>query len=102
GRGQPRSHVMRSLVTLKFLCPSTNRELQYQLQADAQTLVKRWSKNLKCRCPYCKSLHSFSFRTGYVDGMIAHVGQTAEVTESLTHFLDRKSTRLNSSHRTIS
>jgi len=80
---------MRSLVTLRFLCPTTKRELQYRLQADAQTLVKRWSRNLKCRCPYCKALHSFSFRAGYVDGMIAHVGRTAEATESLTQFLVR-------------
>ena len=78
---------MHSLVTLKFLCPVTKRELQYRLQADAQTLVKRWSKNLKCRCPYCKALHSFSFRAGYVDGMIAHVGRTGEPSESLTHFI---------------
>jgi hypothetical protein len=80
---------MRSLVTLKFLCPSTKRELQYHLQADARTLVKRWSKNLRCQCPYCKSLHSFSFRTGYVDGMIAHVGHTADGAGSFAQFLAR-------------
>jgi hypothetical protein len=67
---------MRSLVTLTFVCPSTKHELEYRLAADAHTLVKRWSKNLKCRCPYCKSVHSFAFRTGYVNGMIAHIGQT--------------------------
>lgn len=80
---------MRSLVTLKFSCPATKRELQYRLQADAQTLVKRWTKNLKCRCPYCNALHSFPFRAGYVDGMIAHVGLLAEPTESLTRLLAR-------------
>jgi hypothetical protein len=78
---------MRSLITLKFLCPSTKRELRYHLQADARTLVKRWPKILRCRCPYCKSLHSFSFRAGYVDGMIAHVGQTAEGMGSVAPFL---------------
>ena len=66
---------MRSHVTLKFVCPSTRHELEYKVEADARTLIKRWSKNLKCRCPYCKSVHSFAFRTGYVDGMISHVGQ---------------------------
>ena len=66
---------MRSLVTLTFVCP-TNHALEYRLEADARTLVKRWSKNLRCRCPYCKSVHSFAFRTGYVNGMISHVGQT--------------------------
>jgi hypothetical protein len=80
---------MRSLVTLKFLCPTTKQELQFRLQADAQTLVKRWSKNLRCRCPYCKAVHSFPFRAGYVDGMIAHVGRAAEPTDTLTHFLAR-------------
>jgi hypothetical protein len=78
---------MRSLVTLRFLCPTTKQELHYRLQADAPTLVKRWSKSLRCRCPYCKDLHSFSFRAGYVDGMIAHVGRATEPTESLTHFV---------------
>jgi hypothetical protein len=82
-----RSWGMRSLVTLKFICPATKQELQYRLHADAQTLVQRWSKNLRCRCPYCKAVHSFPFRAGYVDGMIAHVGRVAEPTESLTHFL---------------
>ncbi len=66
---------MRSLITLRFVCPSTQQELRYKLQADARTLVKRWPKTMKCRCPYCRALHSFSFRQGYVDGMIAHVGQ---------------------------
>jgi hypothetical protein len=80
---------MRSLVTLKFLCPSTKQELQYHLQADARTLVKRWSKNLRCRCPYCKSLHSFPFRAGYVDGMIAHVGHSADGVGSYAQFLSR-------------
>ncbi len=80
---------MRSLVTLKFRCPSTKRELQYHLQADARTLVKRWSKNLRCRCPYCKSLHSFSFRMGYVEGMIAQVGRTADGIGASTAFLVR-------------
>jgi hypothetical protein len=78
---------MRSLVTLKFVCPVTKRELQYRLQADAQTLVKRWTKNLKCRCPHCSGVHNFSFRAGYVDGMIGHVGLLAEPTQSLTRFL---------------
>ena len=67
---------MRSLVTLTFVCPSTKLELEYRLEADARTLVKRWSKNLKCRCPHCNSVHSFAFRTGYVNGMISQVGQT--------------------------
>jgi hypothetical protein len=80
---------MRSLVTLKFLCPSTKRELQYHLQADARILVKRWSKNLKCRCPYCKSLHSFAFRAGYVDGIVAHVGQAADGMGSVAQFHSR-------------
>jgi hypothetical protein len=75
---------MHSLVTLKFLCPSTQRELRYRLHADARTLVKRWPKTLRCRCPYCKSLHSFSFRAGYVDGMIAHVGQAAHAAQFLS------------------
>jgi hypothetical protein len=66
---------MRSLVTLTFVCPATRQELEYRVEVDAHTLVKRWSKNLKCRCPYCKSVHSFAFRAGYVDGMMAHVGQ---------------------------
>jgi hypothetical protein len=65
---------MRSLVTLRFLCPTTQGELSYSLKADASTLVKRWPKVLKCRCPYCKTLHNFSFRQGYVDGMIAQIG----------------------------
>jgi hypothetical protein len=80
---------MRSLVTLKFVCPTTKQELRYRLQADAQTLVKRWAKTLRCHCPYCKDVHSFSFRAGYVDGMIAHVGLLAEPTQSLTRFLAR-------------
>jgi hypothetical protein len=80
---------MRSLVTLRFLCPSTHHELRYQLQADAQTLVKRWSKTLKCRCPYCHCLHRFPFRAGYVDGMIAHVGQTADRIVGRTRPLSR-------------
>jgi hypothetical protein len=86
---QTRLLGMRSLVTLKFVCPATKQELRYRLQADAHTLVRRWAKSLKCRCPYCNGLHSFSFRTGYVDGMIAHVGLLAEPTQSLTRFLAR-------------
>jgi hypothetical protein len=66
---------MRSLATLIFVCPCTRQELEYTVEVDARALVKRWSKNLKCRCPYCKSVHSFAFRTGYVDGIISHVGQ---------------------------
>jgi hypothetical protein len=69
---------MRSLVTLRFVCPITKQELQYRLKADAHTLVRRWSKTLRCRCPYCKDSHRFSFRAGYVEGMIAHVGRTPE------------------------
>jgi hypothetical protein len=77
---------MRSLVTLRFVCPTTRKELQYKVQADAHTLVKRWSKQLRCRCPHCKSLHSFAFREGYVDGMIAHVG---DVTGAVRSFAAR-------------
>lgn len=66
---------MRSAVTLTFICPATKHNLEYRVAVDARTLVKSWSKTLRCRCPYCKSVHSFSFRTGYVDGMIAHIGQ---------------------------
>lgn len=80
---------MRSLVTLRFVCPSTQQELRYKLQADARTLVKRWPKMMKCRCPYCKALHNFPFRQGYVDGMIAHVGQEAERAASSLQSLSR-------------
>jgi hypothetical protein len=66
---------MRSLVTLTFVCPTTKHELEYKIEVDAHILVKRWSKSLKCRCPHCKAVHSFSFRTGYVDGMISHIGR---------------------------
>jgi hypothetical protein len=67
---------MRPFVTLKFLCPATQEKIEYRLKADARVLVERWRKNLRCRCPYCKSLHSFSFRAGYVEGAIAHIGGT--------------------------
>ena len=78
GTGEfPRALIgMRSLVTLTFVCPATNHELDYRLEADARTLIRRWSKSLKCRCPYCNSVHSFAFRAGYVNGMISHVSQT--------------------------
>ena len=78
---------MRSLVTLTFVCPSTKHELEYKIAADARTLVKRWTKTLKCRCPYCQCVHSFAFRTGYVDGMISHIGRSE--TEALSSLLSR-------------
>jgi hypothetical protein len=80
---------MRSHVTLKFLCPSTKGELEYHVQADARTLMRRWSKTLNCRCPYCKCSHSFSFRAGYVDGMIAHVGRSAAGKGAMSELLAR-------------
>jgi hypothetical protein len=80
---------MRSVVTLRFVCPATKQELQYRLQADAETLVQRWGKNLKCRCPYCKQLHSFSFRAGYVDGVIAHIGNAAEPRQLANRLIGR-------------
>jgi hypothetical protein len=80
---------MPSLVTLRFVCPATKGELEYQLEADAKTLVERWSNILRSNCPYCKSLHKFSFREGYVDGMISQFGQSALATRSYTQFLAR-------------
>ena len=67
---------MRSFVTLKFLCPTTKGEIEYQVKADARILVERWRKSVRCKCPYCKSSHNFAFRAGYVDGAIAHIGLT--------------------------
>ena len=67
---------MHSFVTLKFLCPTTKGEIEYQVKADARILVERWRKIVRCKCPYCKSSHNFSFRAGYVDGAIAHIGLT--------------------------
>lgn len=78
-----------SLVTLRFVCPATKGGLEYQLEADAKTLIERWPKTLRSRCPYCKSLHKFSFRDGYVDGMISQFGQSAVTTRSHTQLLAR-------------
>jgi hypothetical protein len=80
---------MPSLVTLRFVCPTTRGELEYQLEADAKTLVDRWPKTFRGRCPYCKSLHKFSFREGYVDGMISQFGQSAVSAKSYTQFVER-------------
>ena len=80
---------MRSVVTLKFQCPRTKGELEYRLQADAKVLVARWSKNLRCKCPYCKSLHRFQFREGYVDGVIAQFGRADAGARAFTEFIAR-------------
>jgi|tagenome__1003787_1003787.scaffolds.fasta_scaffold20840175_1 hypothetical protein len=85
----PALSVMHSLVTLKFLCPATKGEIEYHLKADARVLVDRWRKNLQCKCPYCKSLHNFSFRAGYVEGAIAHIGGAELDTKSLARFISR-------------
>jgi hypothetical protein len=80
---------MPSLVTLRFVCPTTKGELEYQLEADAKVLIERWPKIVRSRCPHCKSLHRFSFRDGYVDGMISQFGQPTITTRPHIQFLAR-------------
>ena len=79
---------MRSVVTLRFICPSTQGDLEYRLRADAKTLIERWSKNIRCKCPYCEGVHDFSFRAGYVDGALSQVAPAA-ATPGLAQLLAR-------------
>jgi hypothetical protein len=59
------------LTTLRFTCQGTGKSFDHDVPGDAETLRDLWPQHLMLSCPHCGEVHGFSFRTAYVQAMLA-------------------------------
>ena len=64
---------MDSFTNLRFQCVATGKLVDYEVPGDAQTLKDLWTKKLMRSCCHCGRVHSFSFRTAYIAGVLSNV-----------------------------
>jgi hypothetical protein len=65
---------MTCKTTLQFHCPKTGAPIKLEAPSAKRDLVDHWADTLRGLCPHCGERHSFTFRDGYVNGVMANLG----------------------------
>jgi hypothetical protein len=68
--GAPRRHL-EQLTTLRLICESSGGSFDYEVPCDAGTLKDLWDRRLMMSCPHCREVHSFLFRTAYINSVLS-------------------------------
>jgi hypothetical protein len=62
---------MIAFTNLRFQCAETGKLIDYEVPGDAATLKDLWPRNLLRSCRHCGQVHSFSFRSAYIAGLLS-------------------------------
>ena len=58
------------MASLLYTCPETRQQAPTNIQIDAESLRRAWSKKLEVQCPCCGNTHQILVRETYIDGAL--------------------------------
>jgi hypothetical protein len=78
----PKPRGPEQLATLHLTCEASGNPFDYEVPSDAGTLKDLWDRHLMVSCPHCQKVHSFLFRSAYVEAMLARPGLSLDRLET--------------------
>src|SRR5271166_5963632 len=53
-------------VLLEFKCPQARMPVHVEVPGHTEAVKSNWTREIRVRCPHCRAVHWFSYRTGYI------------------------------------
>ena len=63
----------RQMASLLYTCPETRQQAPTNIQIDAESLRRAWSKKIEVQCPCCGNTHQFLVRETYIESALQDV-----------------------------
>ena len=54
----------------RFRCPNTGSKLNQPSRDDFEYVKMCWEETIAVFCPYCRRIHRYRFKDGYIEGKI--------------------------------
>jgi phage FluMu protein Com len=62
-------------VLLEFKCPHACKPMHVEVPGDTEAVKSNWTREIRVRCPHCRAVHWFSYRSGYIEAAISQLNQ---------------------------
>jgi phage FluMu protein Com len=62
-------------VLLEFKCPHARKPVQVEVPGSTEAVRSNWTREIRVRCPHCRAVHWFSYRSGYIEAAISQLNQ---------------------------
>jgi phage FluMu protein Com len=62
-------------VLLEFKCPHARKPVHVEVPGDTEAVKSNWTREIRVRCPHCRAVHWFSYRTGYIEAALSQRSQ---------------------------
>jgi phage FluMu protein Com len=63
-------------VLLEFKCPQARMPVHVEVPGHTEAVKSNWTREIRVRCPHCRAVHWFSYRTGYIEAAISQLNKT--------------------------
>ena len=63
------------LVLLEFKCPQARMPVHVEVPGHTEAVKSNWTREIRVRCPHCRAVHWFSYRTGYIEAAISQLNK---------------------------
>src|SRR6478672_11717908 len=62
-------------VLLELKCPHARKPVHVEVPGDTEAVKSNWTREIRVRCPHCRAVHWFSYRTGYIEAALSQRSQ---------------------------
>ena len=62
-------------MLLEFKCPHARKPVHVEVPGDSEAVKSNWTREIRVRCPHCRAVHWFSYRTGYIEAALSQRSQ---------------------------
>ncbi len=62
-------------VLLEFRCPQASKPIHVAVSGNPHLVKDNWRREIRVRCPYCRAVHWFPYRQGYIEAAISQLNK---------------------------
>jgi phage FluMu protein Com len=62
-------------VLLEFKCPQAGKPVHVEVPGHTEAVRSNWMRQLQVRCPHCRGVHWYSYRTGYIEAALSQLNR---------------------------
>ena len=62
-------------VLLEFKCPQARMPVHVEVPGHTEAVKSNWPREIRVRCPHCRTVHWFSYRAGYIEAAISQLNK---------------------------
>jgi hypothetical protein len=62
-------------VLLEFTCPQARKPVHVEVPGHTESVRSNWMRQIRVRCPHCRAVHCYSYRTGYIEAALSQLNR---------------------------